>query len=308
MRKINPVFLLALTATICLACGIILLPRYISRSIDEHSMNEVSLANREDFSFLEPTSDSVVDIVHALENIKRDGSNLKLITSFDQSARINDELLKNVLDQALLASDLGMIPWIGIGEHNYYTSMGLELEPLDYWVDEIRYAKYYSLTCDSREYPNTQEILNFWFLRFSDEKTFDYYFLVDAATYHIFYTEIYNQYTEQSVMFNHLLYGYTFTKDTKEVNTSATTDYFAETYFSVKEWFPEGCTYYYEAYDYRSVRASNLTNKLALVVLNLENESLYMEQLAMPASKLDYRGISIGFQGVSEKIQNLIKE
>ena len=37
--------------------------------------------------------------------------------------------------------------------------------------------------------------MNLWFLRFSDNNTFDYYFLVDASDYTIYYAEIHNDWT-----------------------------------------------------------------------------------------------------------------
>ena len=49
------------------------------------------------------------------------------------------------------------------------------------WMDELRFAKYYGLTCESDTDSHMMQMMNLWYLRFSDEQTFDYYFLVNAS-------------------------------------------------------------------------------------------------------------------------------
>ncbi len=314
MRKLNPFFLLCLIGTLLLAAGIILLPRYFSRSMDIRNMNKVAAANREDFSFMETSSGSVVDTVHALEKIKRDGSNLKLITTFNNSARINDELLDHVYDQAIDAVNFGFLPWIGIGLQEGALKMGLGTELYESWFNHIRSAKYYSLTYDSGTHPNTKEILNLWFLRFSDGESFDYYFLVDAINYRIYYAEIYNIYTDQIVTFAEFIIGMTEKKKQEAPNMSVSDDssiiydYTNELYAMNEALFPDGSALYYGAQDCRYVNPANLTDKLSLVVLGFDLETIYLEQLVMPENNFPYRGISVGFQGMGEKIQSLMKE
>lgn len=303
MRKINPFVLLTLMITILLAANILLLPRYISRTIDVRNMNTVIASNRDEFSFMETGNGSVQDTVYALDKIKPNGSNLKLIASFDSSAKINDELLQNVYDQAVDAAKYGMLPGLGSKENNLVMKYGLENTGFEYWGDYIRSAKYYSLSYDSKEQENTQEILNLWFLRFSDGEVFDYYFLVDASTYRIYYAEIYNSYTEMYVDMFEIQYGTSdlekFHKNILSVSDSISVN---------EDGFAKGCQSYYEAENCRFIRTGNLTDKLSLIVLGYEEGTLYVEQLALPADTLKYRGIAVGFQGISEKIQNLMKE
>lgn len=319
MRKPNPFFLLCLAGTILLAAGIILLPRYFSRSMDIRNMNKVAAANRDDFSFLETSSGSVVDTVHALGKIKRDGSNLKLITAFNNSARINDELLDQVYDQAIDAVNFGFLPWIGIGKYDISLKMGWDIELYESWIKYIRSAKYYSLTYDSETHPNTKEILNLWFLRFSDGESFDYYFLVDAINYRIYYAEIYNVYTDQIVLLAESVYhSIDMTEKEKQKqktlnisvsgDSSTIYDYMHEIYAMNEALFPDGSALYYGAQECRYVNPANLTDKLALVVLGFDLGTIYLEQLAMPENDFPYRGISVGFQGMGEKIQSLMKE
>lgn len=310
MRKINPFVLLTLMITILLAANILLLPRYISRTIDVRNMNTVIASNRDEFSFLETGNGSVQDTVYALDKIKPNGSNLKLIASFDSSAKINDKLLQNVYDQAVEAAEYGMLPGLGSRENNLVMKFGLENTVFENWRDYICSAKYYSLSYDSKEQENTQEILNFWLLRFSDGVAFDYYFLVDASTYRIYYAEIYNSYTEMYVDMFEIQYGTSeLEKFHKNISSQKIFKLSVSDSISVNEdGFAKGCQSYYEAENCRFIRTGNLTDKLFLIVLGFEEGTLYVEQLALPADTLKYRGISVGFQGISEKIQNLLKE
>ena len=317
MRKPNPFFLLCLIGTLLLASGIILLPRYFSRSMDIRNMNRVTAASRDDFSFLGTGSGTVVDTVQALGKLRRDGSNLKLITTFNNSARINDELLGHVYDQAMDAAAFDFLPWIGMEMHELTLKMGWNQTLYHSWINDIRFAKYYSMTYDSEIHPNTREILNLWFLRFSDGESFDYYFLVDAINYRIYYAEIYNVYTDQIVLLSESVYhSIQMTEKEKQKTSNMSVsgkapiiyDYTYEIDALNKDRFPEGSATYYGAQDCRYVNPANLTDKLALVVLNFDQDTVYLEQLIMPQNNFPYRGISVGFQGLGEKIQKLMKE
>ena len=296
MRKSNSFFLLCLIGTLLLASGIILLPRYFSRSMDIRNMNRVAAVNRDDFSFLETSSGSVTDTVHALGKLKRDGSNLKLITSFNNSATINDELLDHIHTQTMDTVNYHFLPWIDTSDYEASLKMGWSMGLNESWINHIRFARYYSLTYDSNTHPNTKEILNLWFLRFTDGESFDYYFLIDAVNYRIYYAEIYNVYTDQMILFKASEYPEIEKKSAYEI------------YAKNEALFAQGSALYYGAQDYRYVSSSNLTDKLALVVLNFDQETVYLEQLVMPENNFPYRGISVGFQGLGEKIQNLMKE
>lgn len=312
----NKLFWICLIGTILLAASIVFLPRYLSRGLDMGMLNRVEPAERENFSFLEQSANGILENVRAFRYLDSAEDNLMLISSYDESAKVNMDLLEAVFDQAMSAAELGMLPWIGPYGHDWAMQLGLEPEPYEYWVDTVRFARYYSLTYVSESGSNTKEMLNFWYLRFSDGKTFDYYFLVNAATYQIYYAEIYNQLTDFFVKYSESLgiVSDIYTEETivyeKSMQSSSKTydadeDYIAKFYWFSEDIFSQGSMLYYEANDYKYVGKQNLNNKLALIVLNYEDGTVYIEQLAMPENTFPYRGIGAGLQNLGTNVQKL---
>ena len=81
MQTWNRLFWICLTGTILLTAGVIFLPRYLSRSLDLRELNWVEVGERDDFSFLEPSSGSVLENVQVFRNLTYNGENLTLISS-----------------------------------------------------------------------------------------------------------------------------------------------------------------------------------------------------------------------------------
>lgn len=294
----NRIFWLSLIGMLLLTAAVILLPRYFSRSMDLRTLNRVEAVSRDEFSFLEPGSDSVLENIRAFRQIDQKNTRLELIATMDEPGRMNDKLLGQVYDQAMMAADTGYLPWIGAASYELAKMLGLESAPYEYWGDRIRSARYYNLTYDMDEQSRTRKVLNFWYLRFSDGKTFDYYFLVNSVNCQIYYAELYNQYTD-------LMAGpYMSMEDsTDKYVIDAVVDSGGLT-----EWFTYGCGAYYGADDAKYVGSSNLREKLAMVILNYEDQYAYVEQLALPEKQLPFLGISVGFQGLGNIIQSTAKE
>lgn len=311
MRTWNKKFWLCFTGTVLLAAGVIFLPRYLSRVLDMGKLDKVELAERENFSFLEQSSNSVPESARALQYLNSSNDGLMLISSYDETAKINTELLESVFDEAMFAANSLMLPWIGEPGYDFAKHTGTELEPFEYWVDTVRFARHYSLTYDSESDGNIKEMMNFWYLRFSDGKTYDYYFLVNAATYQIYYAKIYNQWTDYIVRFseqmaveeNNYLNVKGKNSETEMIYTSTYEDY----YWGYVECFAFGSMDYYRAVDYRYVSASNLNNKLGLATLNFEDATVYIEEIILPESTFPYRGIGIGFQNLGASIQEVLQ-
>lgn len=325
MRTWNKKFWFCLTGTVFLAAGVIFLPRYLSRALDMSRLNKVELAEREAFSFLEQSSNSVPESARALQYLNSSEDNLMLISSYDETAKINMELLESVFDQAMAAADSLMLPWIGAPGYDFAKHTSTEIEPYEYWVDTVRFARHYSLTYDSDSDGNIKEMMNFWYLRFSDGKTYDYYFLVNAATYQIYYARIYNQWTNYVVRFSEQMEEvkaieennylsieekglaaqktYTSIYDSPWAGDYTWEDY----YWGYVETFAFGSMNYYGAKDYRYVSAINLNNKLGLATLSFDDATVYIEEIILPESTFPYRGIGIGFQNLGASIQEVLQ-
>lgn len=203
ITRSNKIFCLCLTGVICLAVGAVMGPRYFSRILDLRDLNTVSIINRDQFSFLEQSSDQLVDQVKLLNSIGNSG-NLMLLSNYsDQETWQNSTLIAQITDQVALAAGDGYIPWLepGIYENYFMEIMKKQASkeaPAFYdWMNELKFAKYYSLTCESDPDSHMMQMMNLWYLRFSDEQTFDYYFLVNASTCQIYYAEIYNLLTDR---------------------------------------------------------------------------------------------------------------
>ena len=188
MKGQNRVFWLCLTGTILLALGIIFLPRYFSRSLDMSSIGQVEVTGRDGFSFLEAGSNDIPGVARAFRYLEKNGENPILISSLEEPSQIDRELTEKVYYEANSTAKLGMVPWLGIELEDQSANdwkTGLYKD----WSECVKFARYYSLTYESLENSNKKEMMNLWYLRFSDDESFDYYFVVNAVTCAIYYGE-----------------------------------------------------------------------------------------------------------------------
>ena len=302
ITRSNKIFCLCLTGVICLAVGAVMGPRYFSRILDLRDLNTVSIINRDQFSFLEQSSDQLVDQVKLLNSIGNSG-NLMLLSNYsDQETWQNSTLIAQITDQVALAAGDGYIPWLEPGIYeNYLMETGkkevAKEAPAFYdWMDELKFAKYYSLTCESDPDSHMMQMMNLWYLRFSDEQTFDYYFLVNASTCQIYYAEIYNLLTDREA-------DDSWTESPQNATTIAEV-FYGEEYM---EQFASGAFYYYQANDFQIVYGDEGRNYDCLSVLRLEEgESAYIEmQMHEKNTQLKHPiyGYSVGIRGLADKIQ-----
>ena len=302
ITRSNKIFCLCLTGVICLAVGAVMGPRYFSRILDLRDLNTVSIINRDQFSFLEQSSDQLVDQVKLLNSIGNSG-NLMLLSNYsDQETWQNSTLIAQITDQVALAAGDGYIPWLEPGIYENYLMEIMKKQaskeaPAFYdWMNELKFAKYYSLTCESDPDSHMMQMMNLWYLRFSDEQTFDYYFLVNASTCQIYYAEIYNLLTDSEA-------DDSWTESPQNAATVAEV-FYGEEY---AEQFASGAFYYYQASDFQTVYGDEGRNYDCLSVLRLEEgESAYIEmQKHEQNTQLKYPiyGYSVGIRGLADKIQ-----
>ena len=172
------------------------------------------------------------------------------------------------------------------------------------------FARNYSLTYTADTETNSREMLNFWYLRFSDGKTFDYYFIVNAVTYQIYYAEIYNQYTDYAAKAAELLYfsdGTTAEIPEVKIKSIVPEDLYNKFYWYQQDLYYLGCMEYYQPDDAKLIYGSMTNNKLSIVVLNYGNEAVYIEQLCMQDNAFPYRGFSIGLQNLGSNLKNALQ-
>lgn len=302
ITRSNKIFCLCLTGVICLAVGAVMGPRYFSRILDLRDLNTVSIINRDQFSFLAQSSDQLVDQVKLLNSIGNSG-NLMLLSNYsDQETWQNSTLIAQITDQVALAAGDGYIPWLEPGIYENYLMEIMKKQaskeaPAFYdWMNELKFAKYYSLTCESDPDSHMMQMMNLWYLRFSDEQTFDYYFLVNASTCQIYYAEIYNLLTDREA-------DDSWTESPQNAATVAEV-FYGEEY---AEQFASGAFYYYQASDFQTVYGDEGRNYDCLSVLRLEKgESAYIEmQKHEQNTQLKYPiyGYSVGIRGLADKIQ-----
>ena len=302
ITRSNKIFCLCLTGVLCLAACTILGPRYFSRILDLRDLNTVSIINRDQFSFLEQSSDQLSDQIELLNSIGSSG-NLMLLSNYsDQETWQNSTLIAQVTDQVALAAGDGYIPWLEPGIYENYLMEIMKKQaskesPAFYdWMNELKFAKYYSLTCESDPDSHMMQMMNLWYLRFSDEQTFDYYFLVNAATCQIYYAEIYNLLTDREA-------DDSWTESQQNIAT-ITEVFYGEEY---AEQFASGAFYYYQASDFQTVYGDEGRNYDCLSVLRLEEgESAYIEMQKHEQNtqlKHPIYGYSVGIRGLADKIQ-----
>ena len=302
ITRSNKIFCLCLTGVLCLAAGTILGPRYFSRIMDLRDLNAVSIIKRNQFSFLEQNSDQLVDQIDLLNSIGNEGNLLLLSNYSDQETWQNSTLIAQITDQVALAAGDGYIPWLEPGIYDNYLMAAMKKQaskeaPAFYdWMNELKFAKYYSLTCESDPDSHMMQMMNLWYLRFSDEQTFDYYFLVNASTCQIYYAEIYNLLTDREA-------DDSWTESPQNAATVGEV-FYGEEY---AEQFAAGAFYYYQASDFQTVYGDEGRNYDCLSVLRLEEgESAYIEMQKHEQStqlKHPIYGYSVGIRGLGDKIQ-----
>ena len=302
ITRSNKIFCLCLTGVLCLAAGTILGPRYFSRILDLRDLNAVSIIKRDQFSFLEQSSDQLVDQIDLLNSIENGGNLLLLSNYSDQKNWQNSTLIAQVTDQVALAPGDGYIPWLEPGIYENYLMEIMKKqtskEALAFydWMNELKFAKYYSLTCESDPDSHMMQMMNLWYLRFSDEQTFDYYFLVNASTCQIYYAEIYNLLTDREA-------DDSWTESPQNAATVGEV-FYGEEY---AEQFAAGAFYYYQASDFQTVYGDEGRNYDCLSVLRLEEEeSAYIEMQKHEQNtqlKHPIYGYSVGIRGLGDKIQ-----
>ena len=292
-------FAICLTGTVLLAAGVIFLPRYISRSLDLRNLNRISLTDRDQFSYMEPSSYDLPGNDEGFRSLINGKGELTLITSFDrQTTRLNEEMLQEMYDQVFNAQESGMLPNL-TGITDRYAAMGLEpsineaiVYGEDYestldWLYHAESAEYYSLVYTSGENSHVKNMLNFWLVHYTDMLYQDYYFLVNEDNYKIYYAWIYNPYTDYlcSIL----------------DQVSAAYDQDAERILLDNMYMAaDGCTYYYEADFCEIVSWADAYAQNYPVTMHLAfgEKEVTMEQRPLTAGRLGYRGIGIGLQSV----------
>lgn len=315
MKKQKGLFWICLAGTILLALGVIYLPRYISRSLDLRSMGQVEVAGRDNFSFLEAGSNDLPEVARAFQYLEKDGENPALVTSIDDPEQISRELLEHVYMEANEAAGVGMLPWLEI-ESEYEKVNDVVVPVYINWLEYAKCARYYSLTCESKENPNKKELLNFWYVRFCDDERFDYSFIVNAITYQIYYAEIYNIYTERMADEIETIRKFTGKEiyDAQVIYDDALSDYGGIS--ELGSMFSGGCQYYYDNPECEYISQTGqkaLNEKIGIVILYcMENDgsgamkNVYIVIQDMKEPRMGgFRGISVGFQGLSDWARNL---
>ena len=307
MKRQNGFFWVCLAGTVLLAIGVVFLPRYFSRSLDMRSIGQVEVTGRDGFSFLEAGSNDVPGAARAFQYLEKSGENPMLITSMEEPSQIDRELAEKVYYEASVISDWGMVPWLQI-EQGYQEVYDGKIPLYMDWSEHVKFARYYSLTYESPENPNKKEMMNLWYLRFSDNENFDYYFIVNAITCQIYYAEIYNLYSEDMIRSIYAENAYTDrTKYVTELHTRET---------ELGYMFMDACVNYYEAYgsEYISQAGlSTLNKKMGIVILYFPgaeepdtNQHVYIEIKVNEEPHLGaYRGFSIGCQDLAGWVRSL---
>lgn len=301
MRELNLRFLLSFLGTVLLAVGVIFLPRHFSQRLDQANLDQVHLRETNQFSFLETEDGDLLDIVSALQKISSD--TVTLVSSVADPGKTNSELIDEVFSQVLEAKE--MYPWI------YCTAQNMDVQDERFMKafgqDYVKYARYYSLIYPSDEDSNIQCLMNFWLLRYSDEKNFDYYLMVDAKTYQIYYAEIYNEFTELLYQSNKesLIAVSDIKADSKVEKIEQ--NYNSELFYDTGVMSSVGCQKYYQADDAKFVYQGYGNRKISMTVLTFGQTSVYIEESMMSnISRIGYHGISVGFNNLSEKVHRLM--
>lgn len=300
IRKI-PVFWYCLLGTILLTAGVIFLPRHLSRSLDQRRMNHMEVSGRSDFSFLKPASNDIVEVARAFQSLDKSEIEPVLLMTLEDPAQISRELLEAVYEQAMYMSEYGVIPWVGIEDGIVKSEDGYMIPSNHLWYEDVTFARSYSLTYASLEDPNQKEMLNFWYLHFSDGRRFDYSFIINAITYQIYYAKIYNESaSHMAVMFQEedgtSIPEIDVDADKVLAKSEGYLDYIAET-------FAAGCENYYGAGGNTYVGHNTLNNKMGIVILYYHGEeestqNIYVEKRMISEPFSEYMGISVGFQGL----------
>ncbi|MCC8162908.1 MAG: hypothetical protein LIO86_07030 [Lachnospiraceae bacterium] len=309
-------FWLSLLMIVLLAVGVLFMPRMVSRWLDDGRLNTVEQADRDQFQYLEQSSDNVIDIIQAFSYLDNGGELLLLSTLEEENAYGNSDLIKSVYDQAIQAANDGMLVWISERGYDAAYAASDEFEPTEAlyedWSEHIRSAKYYSLTYDTEEDDNTKEMLNFWYLNFTDGTNYDYSFLVNASSYQIYYAEIYNSCTNYGMM---LAQDYLADEDREAISVQRVLydekndatqgkEYYGSLSF-YENCFFNGCIDYYGAVDGRYVQGSSGNDYNSMTVLHMRDGTLYVEQQMLQGN--GWYGIGVGFRGLGDSVRKLLQ-
>lgn len=302
------IFLFSLLCVISVTAGAVFLPRYLSRGLDQNRLNKVTISDRSHFYYLEQSSGDMMENIQTLTFMKNE-SNLMLLSDMKaDTAKLNQELLTEVYEQAMLASEYGMLPWLGVGD--YKTRRSFSYDIVTDWEDNVRFARYYSLTYDSDGDENTKELLNLWYLRFSDNDTFDYYFLVNASDYTIYYAEIHNDWASaeaETMEASKVQYGEKYDEEESGSGT-VKTDTASASSDTGDSSLELGALWYYDAEVCRYVAGDYTNPYYALLVLHFEDGTAYMEETSVDGSStVQKKGIALGFRGVQSNLNQLKK-
>lgn len=295
-------FLISLLCVVTVTVGAVFLPRYLSRGLDKSRLNKVTVSDRSHFSYLEQSSGGIIENIQALSFMKSEANLMLLSDMKADTARLNTDLLENVYNQAMIASEYGMLPWLGVGD--YKTLRKSSYDVVTDWEDDIRFARYYSLTYDSDNDENTKELLNLWFLRFSDNNTFDYYFLVDASDYTIYYAEIHNDWTAAEAEAMEIIKA---ESSGNEINITISEGIDQSATLDVSDSSLEtGVLWYYNAESCRYVVGDYTNSYHALLVLHFEDGTVYMEETPVDSNAtVSKKGIAVGVRGVQSNLNQL---
>ena len=297
-------FLISLLCVVTVTVGAVFLPRYLSRGLDKSRLSKVTVSDRSHFSYLEQSNGGIIENIQALSFMKNEANLMLLSDMKADTARLNTDLLENVYNQAMIASEYGMLPWLGVGD--YKTLRKSSYDVVTDWEDDIRFARYYSLTYDSDNDENTKELLNLWFLRFSDNNTFDYYFLVDASDYTIYYAEIHNDWTAAEAETMEIIKA---ESGGNEINITISEGIDQSATLDVSDSSLEtGVLWYYNAESCRYVVGDYTNFYHALLVLHFEDGTVYMEETPVDSNAtVSKKGIAVGVRGVQSNLNQLKK-
>ena len=105
-------FLISLLCVVTITVGAVFLPRYLSRGLDKSRLNKVTVSDRSHFSYLEQSNGGIIENIQALSFMKSEANLMLLSDMKADTARLNTDLLENVYNQAMVASEYGMLPWL----------------------------------------------------------------------------------------------------------------------------------------------------------------------------------------------------
>lgn len=320
-QKMNKKVCLCFCGFVLLAAAAVFLPRYFSRSLDARLVGKVHLAARNDFSIVKASSGGIWETIRAFCMIHDSASELTLLGSFDSAGQMDEETFAHIYGQVDQAVATGLLPWIGDEALTYAVSadgstdtkaqVSVQKEDMEEslfaggWRDYFVSAEYYCLTymADGQEKTggDATEMMNFIVLRYSDGENFDYYFIVDAVNYRVYYAEIYNTFTD-SLAKPYSTIGMYDAEITDAGMEIVQSEQYGMLYGSLKSldfMILEGCQEYYGPESADLVRKADepeedFGDKIADFTLSYEDGTAHVEERLLDEKELDMKGFSIG--------------